>query len=44
MPNYKAYPNSSNTPSRKVRKGMRRSVFIANKKMTKKAMKRAGLL
>lgn len=42
MPNYKAYPKSSDTPSRKARKGMRRSTFVANKKMTKKALLRAA--
>ena len=44
MANYKAYPKSSDTPSRKTRKGMRRTIFVANKKMNKKSMKRAGLL
>ena len=43
MPNYKSYPKVADTPNRKSRKGSRRSVFLANKKMTKKAMKRAGL-
>ena len=42
--NYKAYPKSKDTPNRKTRKGMRRTVFIANRKMSKKAMKRAGLI
>jgi hypothetical protein len=41
MANYKNYPKSSDTPNRKSRKGMRRTVFLANKKMTKKAERRA---
>lgn len=31
MPQYKPYPNEKNTPSRKSRKGSRRSVFLFNK-------------
>ena len=31
MPAYKSYPNKKDTPSRKSRKGSRRSVFSANK-------------
>lgn len=40
MPNYQAYPTNKNS-SRKQRKGMRNSVFIANRKLRKKVIKRA---
>ena len=43
MANYKAYPTSKDTPNRKSRKGIRRTVFLANKKMTTKAIKRAQI-
>jgi hypothetical protein len=39
MPNYKAYPNSQNTPNRKSRKGDRNTVFVANKTANKKLLK-----
>ena len=42
MPLYKPYPNSKDTPSRKSRKGDRRTVFLANKvagKLQRKARK-----
>lgn len=42
--NYKPYPKATDTPSRKTRKGMRNSVFIANRKLRKKALKRAERL
>ncbi len=41
--NYKSYAKSVDTPSRKTRKGLRNSVFIANKKMAKMARKAARL-
>jgi hypothetical protein len=41
MPAYKAYPKVKDTPNRLSRKGMRRTVYLANKKMTKKAIRRA---
>ncbi len=41
--NYKSYAKSVDTPSRKTRKGLRKSVFIANKKMAKMARKAARL-
>lgn len=34
--NYKSYPNSKITPSRKSRKGLRNSVFIYNKSLRAK--------
>ena len=40
---YLSYGKSIDTPSRKTRKGMRNSVFIANKKMAKAARKAARL-
>lgn len=33
--NYKTYPTSKDTPSRKQRKSQRSSVFVANKRMRK---------
>lgn len=44
MPSYKSYPNNKNTPNRKTRKGMRRTVFLANSKMNSKAIKRQARL
>jgi hypothetical protein len=41
--NYKSYGKSKGTPSRKTRKGLRNSVFIANKKMAKVQRKEARL-
>lgn len=43
MVSYQAYGKESTTPSRKTRKGMRNSVFIANKKMAK-ALRKAKRL
>lgn len=37
--NYKAYPNSKDTPSRKARKGQRNATFIFNKYETKRLRK-----
>lgn len=31
--NYKAFPKSADTPSRKLRKSVRNTVFITNRKM-----------
>lgn len=48
--NYKKYPDSKDTPSRKARKGERSKVFIHNdglaalKRREKKAAKRAAAL
>ena len=39
MPNYAAYPNEKNTPSRKARKGDRARIFLANKGAAKKLRK-----
>jgi hypothetical protein len=44
MPAYKPYSNKKDTPSRKNRKGSRRSVFLANKiagRLLRKARKEA---
>lgn len=44
MPVYKPYPTEKDTPSRKSRKGSRRSVFLANKvagRLQRKARKEA---
>lgn len=46
--NYKSYGNKISTPSRKTRKGIRNSAFVANKKMAKaqrkaKRLKRKSL-
>ena len=38
-----SYGKETTTPNRKTRKGMRNSVFIANKKMAKVARKAARL-
>ena len=43
MPTYKSYAKATDTPSRKTRKGLRNSAFIANKKMAKAARKAARL-
>jgi len=37
--NYKAFPKSSDTPSRKLRKSQRNIVFISNRKMRHKLKK-----
>lgn len=37
--NYKSYPNSKNTPSRKSRKGQRNATFIFNKYETRRLKK-----
>jgi hypothetical protein len=42
MPTFQSYPTKKSTPSRNTRKGMRRTVFLANKKTTKKAIARAS--
>jgi len=39
MPNYIAYPNEKNTPSRKARKGERARIYLANKGAAKKLRK-----
>lgn len=39
MPNYIAYPNEKNTPSRKARKGERVRIYLANKGAAKKLRK-----
>jgi len=39
MPEYKAYPNSTNTPSRKTRKGDRNRTFLLNKAANRKLVK-----
>jgi len=39
MPEYKAYPNSKDTPSRKSRKGSRNTVFVSNKVANRKLVK-----
>lgn len=39
MPEYKPYPNSKDTPSRKSRKGSRNTVFVANKIANRKLLK-----
>ena len=44
MPNYQSYPTSKTTRSRKQRKGQRRVIFLANKKMNARALKRAAAL
>lgn len=41
--NYQSYGKESTTPSRKTRKGMRNTVFIANKKIAK-ALRKANRL
>ncbi len=44
MPEYKAYPDSKNTPSRKARKGDRNKTFVQNKvagRLLRKARKAA---
>ena len=44
MPEYKAYPDSKNTPSRKARKGDRNKTFALNKvagRLLRKARKEA---
>lgn len=41
--NYNAYGKEATTPSRKTRKGLRNSVFIANKKMAKAVRKAVRL-
>jgi len=43
MVTYKSYAKFADTPSRKTRKGMRNSVFVANKKMAK-AIRKANRL
>lgn len=43
MSTYKAYPNSKDTPRRTARKGLRRVVFIFNKKASKLRRKAARL-
>jgi hypothetical protein len=40
---YQSYGNRKSTPSRKTRKGMRNTVFVANKKMAKAQRKAARL-
>lgn len=40
---YQSYAKWTDTPSRKTRKGLRSSVFIANKKMAKAQRKAARL-
>lgn len=40
---YKSYPTKTTTPNRKTRKGMRRDVFVTNKKATKLRRKAARL-
>lgn len=37
--NYQPYPTTAKTPSRRMRKGMRNSIFLANKKLAKVAKK-----
>lgn len=41
---FKSYPNSTTTPNRKTRKGMRRDVFMSNKKAAKLRKKAARTL
>jgi hypothetical protein len=40
--NYKTYAKSLDTPSRKLRKSQRNSVFIANRKMAKLSKRPRG--
>lgn len=39
MPAYQKYPNKKEKPSRLARKGSRRTIFLFNKTLTKKAKK-----
>jgi hypothetical protein len=39
MPNYQAYPNKKNTPSRLTRKQQRNKTFVTNKNANKKLIK-----
>lgn len=41
--NYQSYGKSITTPNRKTRKGLRNSVFVANKKIAKAQRKAARL-